>query len=153
MLCASSRTRSRFGLVDARSPKLIGERADWSSSTERLALGGRRCWRPSSDWPRLAVWRSRLRAVRALSSLTALSAASHQAAGGASCWAGGCGRAAADRIVIDDLDHMEASATIGVTELLRNKVAIEGLPILVVGSIEADEGSTGALVGCPWPQS
>ena len=70
----------------------------------------------------------------------------HQAAGGAS-WVGLAAAAALQPtvIVIDDLDHMEASATIGVTELLRNKVAIEGLPILVVGSIEADEGSTGAL--------
>lgn len=70
----------------------------------------------------------------------------HQAAGGAS-WVGLAAAAALQPtvIVIDDLDHMEASATTGVTELLRNKVAIEGLPILVVGSIEADEGSTGAL--------
>ena len=70
----------------------------------------------------------------------------HQAAGGAS-WVGLAAAAALQPtvIVIDDLDHMEAESTVGVTELLRNKVAIEGQPILVVGSIEADEGSTGAL--------
>jgi tetratricopeptide (TPR) repeat protein len=70
----------------------------------------------------------------------------HQAAGGAS-WVGLAAAAALQPtvLIVDDLDHMDATSTVGVTDLLRNKVAIEGLPILVVGSIEADEGATGAL--------
>ena len=70
----------------------------------------------------------------------------HQAAGGAS-WVGLAAAASLQPtvIVIDDLDQMDESSTVGMTDLLRSRVAIEGLPILLVGSIEADEGSTGAL--------
>lgn len=70
----------------------------------------------------------------------------HQAAGSAS-WIG-LGAAAAIQptlLVIDDLDHMDAAAAAGMTELLRSQVAIEGQPILLVGVIEGDVGITAGL--------
>jgi tetratricopeptide (TPR) repeat protein len=60
-----------------------------------------------------------------------------QAAGGAS-WLG-LGTAAALQptiLVVDDLDHMDQKNHEGMTRLLRQQVAIEGMPILVVGSVD-----------------
>jgi len=71
----------------------------------------------------------------------------HQAVGSAS-WVG-LGAASALQptvIVIDDLDHMDPEAIAGLTRLLRNQVAIEGQPILLVGAIEGGQMATSELV-------
>lgn len=70
----------------------------------------------------------------------------HQAAGGAS-WVGLSAAAGLQPtvFVVDDLDHMDASSTQGMTELLRKTVAIEGLPVLLVGSIEEDTDTASGL--------
>ena len=70
----------------------------------------------------------------------------HQAAGGAS-WVGLSAAAGIQPtvLVVDDMDHMDSPSTDGMVELLRSKVAIEGLPILLVGSIEEEQGLTVGL--------
>lgn len=43
-------------------------------------------------------------------------------------------------LVVDDLDQMDQSAIEGMTNLLRQQVAIEGSPILLVGSVRSVDG-------------
>ena len=70
----------------------------------------------------------------------------HQAAGGAS-WVG-LGTAAALQptiMVVDDIDHMDESNRQGMMTLLRQQVAIQGMPILVVASIDGTSVQGSAL--------
>lgn len=48
-------------------------------------------------------------------------------------------------LVVDDLDQMKADAVTGMTQLLRQQVAIEGSPILVVGSVRSLEGPMASI--------
>ena len=70
-----------------------------------------------------------------------------QAAGSAS-WLGLSAAAALQPtvLVIDDLDHMDESGIHGITELLRQQVAIEGSPILLLASVERVDGPLSALI-------
>ncbi len=49
-------------------------------------------------------------------------------------------------LVVDDLDRMDSSAVEGMTGLLRQQVAIEGSPILLVGSVESTDGPLASIV-------
>jgi tetratricopeptide (TPR) repeat protein len=48
-------------------------------------------------------------------------------------------------IVIDDMDHMGTEMISGLTNMLRQRVAIEGMPIFVVGSVESTTGRAQGL--------
>ena len=49
-------------------------------------------------------------------------------------------------LVVDDLDELSPDAVDGMTSLLRQQVAIEGSPILLVGSIRGVEGPMAPLL-------
>ncbi len=49
-------------------------------------------------------------------------------------------------LVVDDLDRLEAQAMSTLTDMVRSRVAIEGLPILLVGSVEGVAGVAAGLV-------
>jgi tetratricopeptide (TPR) repeat protein len=70
-----------------------------------------------------------------------------QAAGSAS-WLGLSAAAALQStvLVVDDMDHMDESAIHGMTELLRQQVAIEGSPILLVASLERVDGPLSSVI-------